>query len=258
MTNSEVWHNFKMKHVQSLESSDLHLLKTILNAHSKTASEAFYLEMGILPLRFVLAKRRLMYLWHILSREKTELIYKIYFAQKCKSNKGDWVKILDTERDNFEVTTSDDEISQMSKNMFKTYVDEKIKNKAVKYLEKLGEKHSKTTDLLNGKFEKKKYFSDRRFTKEDIQILFALSTKMLDCKNNFKNQFENNLKCRLCEDTNSVENEEHLLHCIAIQNEDLNITFSDVYGDVDKQYKATQVFKKILRKRKVLIDLLQN
>ena len=33
LTNSEVWHSFQMKHIESLEKSDLELLRKILKAH---------------------------------------------------------------------------------------------------------------------------------------------------------------------------------------------------------------------------------
>ena len=59
-------------------------MRKVLNAHSKTATEAFFLELGKLPLRFVLSKRRLMYLWHIVHRDTDEIIWKIYEAQKLK------------------------------------------------------------------------------------------------------------------------------------------------------------------------------
>jgi hypothetical protein len=52
LTNSEVWHSVQMKHIESLEKSDLELLRKILNAHSKTAQEAFFLELAIFPLRY--------------------------------------------------------------------------------------------------------------------------------------------------------------------------------------------------------------
>jgi hypothetical protein len=89
MTNSAVWHNVQPRHTQALEKSDLMLLKTIINGHSKTASEAFYLEFSVIPLKYRLSKKRFLYLWHILHRDKNELIRQIYEAQKCISNKGD-------------------------------------------------------------------------------------------------------------------------------------------------------------------------
>ena len=77
---------------------DLDLLRKILNAHSKTPSEAFFLELGKYPLRFVLAKRRLMYLWHILNRDTDELIWKVYQTQKLKCSRGDWYEVVVEDR----------------------------------------------------------------------------------------------------------------------------------------------------------------
>ena len=37
MTNSEIWHNVKLSHVQCLEKLDRQLLRKIVNDHSKTA-----------------------------------------------------------------------------------------------------------------------------------------------------------------------------------------------------------------------------
>ena len=48
MVNSETWHNFQLKHIQSLEECDTDLIRKITNAHPKTGIEAFYLELGIL------------------------------------------------------------------------------------------------------------------------------------------------------------------------------------------------------------------
>ena len=92
MTNCEVWHNMFQYHVDALEKLDLDLLRRILKGHSKTAKEAFFLELGIYPLRFVLAKRRLMYLWHILHRDNSELIRKVYATQKLNLIKEIGVK----------------------------------------------------------------------------------------------------------------------------------------------------------------------
>ena len=74
---------------------------------------------------------------------------------------------------------------------------------------------------------------------------------MIDCKSNFSNQFDNVLTCRFCQEVNSVDNEDHLLLCKTLNTEEYDVQFSDVYCDLDKQYKVTQVFKKVLRRRKI-------
>ena len=62
------------------------------------------------------------------------------------------------------------------------------------------------------------------------------------------------MSCRLCHEENSYEDEDHLLVCKTVNTEQYDVTYSDVYSNVNKQYKVTQVYKKILRKRNILIE----
>ena len=258
MTNSEVWHNVFQYHIETLEKLDLDLLRQVMKGHSKTAKEAYFLELGIYPLRFVLAKRRLMYLWHILHRDDSELIKKIYVTQKLKYNRGDWGEIIEEEMRKYQIEMSDQEISMISRERFKSLVDKKVESFALRYLTLEAEKHSKSEHLKNNTSLKRgKYFSDRRFSREDVQLLFALRTRMIECKNNFKEQYNNQLKCRICKEEDSIENEDHLLTCATLSTESFAVSFSDVYGDIDEQFKVTQIFKKILRKRRVYLDAME-
>ena len=258
MTNSEIWHNVQIKHIENLEKMDLILLRKVLNAHSKTPSEAIYLQLGKYPLRFVLCKRRLMYLWHILHRDKTELIRKIYETQKLKQVKGDWFKILEAEKSKLNIQLTDSDISKMSREKFKSLISQRIHLKAEEYLKKLASGHSKSKGIVDEKFEKKQYFNDRRLSKEDIQILFSLKTKMTSCKTNFKSQFQNNLSCRICLNIDSIEDENHLLECVPMKNKTYGVKFNDVYGDLEKQVAAVKVFKTVLRKRNAYLEMMEN
>ena len=254
LTNSEVWHNVQLRHLESLEKSDLELTRKILNAHSKTAREAFYLELGIFPLRYHVSMRRFMYLWHILHRGKEEVINKVYVTQKCQENKGDWSRIVQEEKIKYEILETDDTISLMPKQKFRKLVKHKLKSHAIQYLRDLSVPHSKSVGIKNDSFKKQPYFSDRRFSKDEVQLLFALRTKMLECKANFSEQFQRKLHCRLCRATNSIENEDHILNCTVLNTEKHDIQFSDVFGNTDQQYKAVRVFKKVVRRWRVLIE----
>jgi hypothetical protein len=90
-------------------------MKKIFNAHTKIASELFFLETGKIPFRFVIYKRRLMYLWHILTINENELIYKVYSVQKLQTTKGDWFKIIQKTKDFFSIEKSYEEIKEMKK-----------------------------------------------------------------------------------------------------------------------------------------------
>ena len=136
-----------------------------------------------------------MFLWHVLHRDTSELIRKIYEMQKLKSCKGDWVLAVEEDKVKFGITESDFEIAAMSREKFKSTIREKIETHVVQSLNNTAEKHSKSEKLLNYEFKRKAYLTDRRFTKEDVQILFSLRTKMFDCKTNFQNQYKTNAEC---------------------------------------------------------------
>ena len=76
--NSEAWHGVTNAQIAKLESVDKALLTSILEAHSKTPKEFLHLETGTIPLRWIIAQRRINYLKHILSRKDSELIKKVY------------------------------------------------------------------------------------------------------------------------------------------------------------------------------------
>ena len=226
-----------------------------MNAHSKTTTELFYLELGIYPLKYHLSKRRFMYLWHILHTDKSEFIRKVYDSQKFKTIKGYWVKIIEVKKVNFDIQLSDDEVVTMPRGRFENMIKKKIRTHSTQQLKNVGLTHSKSICIANQKFGKKSYLSDRRMSKEDIQLLFKLRTRMVDCKSNFEGQYREDMSCRACKVIGSVEDEDHILSCLVLKLDSHDIKFRDVYGSMDQQYKATQVFKKILRRRKVYLDV---
>ena len=142
----------------------------------------------------------------------------------------------------------------MSRGKFENLIKKKIRTHATQHLKNIGLTHSKSICIANQKFGKKSYLTDRRMSKEDIQLLFKLRTRMLDCKTNFEGQFREDMSCRACKVVSSVEDEDHILSCVVLKLDSNEVKFSDVYGSMEQQYKATQVFKKILRKRKVYLD----
>ena len=124
----------------------------------------------------------------------------------------------------------------------------------VQYIKTLAQPHSKSEKIRNNVFKRQSYFGDRRFCKDDVQLLFKLRTKMLDCKTNFSEHFQKKLQCRICNDPDSIENEDHILTCSTLNTEDYDVQFCDVFGSIDEQYKVVQVFKRVLRRRQMYLD----
>ena len=260
LTNSEVWPSLSQQNFDSLEAADLDLMRKIFNAHSRTASELFFLESGKIPLRFVIYKRRLMYLWHILNRSDSELIHKVYTAQQFQPTRGDWFELAQTTKAILSIDKTDDEMKGMKQETFKSYLEKKTKVAAFQYLKNIAEKHSKSEFYWNKeKLEIQQYLYDVRFSKQEIQLLFSLRSKMINVKRNFRNLFKNNLECQTCDDETAIEDENHLLNCKNLKSdESVLINFDDVYGSVDDQLKAVRVFKTVLRRRESMLELAGN
>ena len=102
--NSEAWHGVTNAHIEKLEKVDEALLREILQAHSKTPTEFLYLETGTLPLRWIIAQRRINYMKHILNMHDGELIKKVFLAQKDQPTSGDFVELVLKDLKNIGIT----------------------------------------------------------------------------------------------------------------------------------------------------------
>ena len=54
LTNAEIWYSLTKEEIKQLEDLDLTLLRKLLNVPYSTPSEAFYLELGILPIGVII------------------------------------------------------------------------------------------------------------------------------------------------------------------------------------------------------------
>ena len=142
LLNSEVWHSVTKVQIEDLEVIDKILLRNILQAHSKTGLEWIDADCGKLNLKALMQIRRLMYLWHVLSRDEDELISRVCTVQTNSNNIGDWVRLVQSDKTELGITVTDKEIQGVSKNVFKSYVKKKVTIVHLKYSNGLKEKHS--------------------------------------------------------------------------------------------------------------------
>ena len=85
--DSEAWHDIHEKEIKILETVDEHLLRLLISPHSKKPLEFLFLESGAIPIRFILACRRMQ---SILKRQNSELTKRIHMTQKESPTKGDF------------------------------------------------------------------------------------------------------------------------------------------------------------------------
>ena len=90
ITISEAWYDIKASELETLEKVDEALLRKVLEAPSSTPKEMLYLEVGLLPIRFIILSRRLNFLHDILNENSESLIYRFFAAQRANPVKNDW------------------------------------------------------------------------------------------------------------------------------------------------------------------------
>ena len=178
-----------------------------------------------------------MYWWHILNVEKTEMINKVYSAQKLSPVSGDWVVLLEEDKQIFDIQMTDDEVKAVSKYKFTKYVKKKAKKLTIEYLTKIKQKHSKSSDLDVQDLSISPYLIDGRFSKDTRDLLFKLRSQTVDVKGNFKNAyFNNHMLCDLCLLFPCTQS--HPLQCPQLNTKlvvDKKVTLSDkdIFGSVD-------------------------
>jgi hypothetical protein len=260
MYNSEAWHGITPSDVISFEKVDEALLRGIVGGHAKLPLAALYLECGQVPLRFIWASRRIMFLHTILKRDDTELTKKIYSLQKADPLKGDFVDLVEADMKMIELNKNDDEIKYMSKQAIKELVKAKVANSALKYL--LSIKSEKMKNLKYVKLQTQSYMSSPMFSQKQASLLMAIRTRTVrGIRSDFGGMFPSK-KCPLqdCSDEDTLPN---ILKCRVLKAkcdikmlESLDrVKYIDVFSDcIDKQKEAITTYGQMLETRQRLLE----
>ena len=79
----EAWSNVPDKEIERLEQVDMAALRTIVGGgYSRCPKAFYYLEYGLLMFRHIMMIKRISYNYHIVTREDSELIKKVYLNKK--------------------------------------------------------------------------------------------------------------------------------------------------------------------------------
>ena len=257
LLSAESWHKLFLYQIEKLEEVDRMFFKQLFNCHSKTGIECYYSESASISIRIKVSARRLMYWWHIISVDKSELINRVYSAQKLSPVYGDWVKQLDIDKKQFDIKLSDTDMKSISQQKFKNYVQKKSSELTIQYLENLQKKNSKSKKLDMRDMRISPYLQDSRFSKDERELLFKLRSKTIWVKDNFRNAYlDNDMLCDLCKLFPCTQ--AHPLQCpqlmtTMIVDKKLNINDNFIYGDVDQQLVYIKIYKQYWELREQLL-----
>lgn len=120
------------------------------------------MEFGIMPVKFIVKMRRVLYYWHILHRNKNELLFKFYSAQKYAPSEDDWLYQIQKDMADLKLNLSEEEIMSMSHYKFKKVIKHNIEILAISNLKSQKKKKSMKLDIK--KFEPQKYILSKNLS----------------------------------------------------------------------------------------------
>ena len=185
-------------------------LRKLLSLPSKTPKRMLYLLTGSVPIEFLIQRRRLIYLHHILNQENDTLLKTIFEHQFATRKSKGWAFQVMKDLTKFEITLSMDEIRRIPKETWKLTIKTKTSELALALL----------NSNQGSKSQKKEAFEMSPYLKsnnEDVSVITAsfiakIQTHMIEnVKHNFKEHYKPNLICDSCK--LSECDQKHLLEC---------------------------------------------
>ena len=142
LSSSEVWYGISIKEYEQLEQVDEMWMQNLMKCSSSVPKGLLYLELAVLPIRFIIQTRRLLYFHHLLQQKKDSLLHRFFMALLNNPTAKDWVSQVLDELEDLSIHYQIEEIEAMKKTFLKNIVKDAIKKKAFEYLmEKKGKKN---------------------------------------------------------------------------------------------------------------------
>ena len=165
--------------------------------------------------------------------------------RKKESRKGDFFNMVSKDMNEVDITMTDFEIRNMSKQKWKRLCKDKTKNKAFLDLIKENSQKEKTKDIQFECLEMSEYLKENEKTSLS-KIIFLLRSGTLDIKKWNSWKYDDNL-CVMCDI--KEENITHFLECTEYGNKHIEI--DEIYTqNTENQFSiAKQVEERILMRK---------
>ena len=251
LNNSEVWYGLTTTEINDFENLDIVLLRRILKSPTSTPKEAFYLELGLIPLGVVIKAKRINYLHNIVTRKESEMIFNFFKAQWNNPVRGDWTETVKTDLEDFSISINLEDIKKQSKEVFKKKVKAKAQEYSLNILLEKKETHSKMSNLQYFELKLQTYFHQEGLSIKQIQDVFRFRTRMIQVRENYKGQRGPYL-CPLCNDY--PDNQIHLFQCKKLNEKREENEIVDNLYTQDVTVENARKVSKILKEREKQLE----
>ena len=208
--NTEAWYNVTKPELELLETVDLQFLRSVLKVPKSTPKEILYLEMGCVPFRDLIRKRRISFLHYILNENQNSMLYKFLMCQMKNQKPKDWISQVIKDLKDLKIDLEVEDLKKMKKSKLKRMLNKTVEEKAFEELQHKKEGHSKVMNLKYSTLKMQNYLKANDINQEEVLMIFKMRSRMADVKTNFRNKNET-LECDLCNNEN--ESQRHVLEC---------------------------------------------
>ena len=121
LCNSESWYNITQAELDLLETVEVQLLRSILKAPKSTAKEMLFLELGCVPFRELIWKRRILFLHYILNEDQNSMLYRFLKTQMKNRKPKDWISTVLKDLGDLNMDVSLENLKIKKKSFLKSY-----------------------------------------------------------------------------------------------------------------------------------------
>ena len=178
------------------------------------STAAVYLELGILPVRYGIEMRQLLFLRHLLDKKHADPCLRTYIEMLKFENETNWANnVLGLRRD-YNLPLNDDDIKKMSVSHWKYFVKSAIFKEALLQLQVELSSNRKTNHITyqHSSLKPNDYLL-QLLPSHLVRSVFKAKTRTLDIRINYKRKYKNGLHCPFCSEYD--ETFEHIFKCNA-------------------------------------------
>ena len=246
--------------IGKFEMIDKMFFRKVLKDSSTTPVTALFLELGIIPVKFIIQARRIMYLHYLLNLHKEDLLFKVFEAQTDDPIKNDWCQTVAEDLIELRVEMNHEEIKKMPKEVFKSIIKKKCKEAALDYLKNEKEKvQSKMGKLKYKKLTMQKYLMSKKLTTTHKKLLFKLRCRMVNVGKNFGRAD----KCKLCKIED--DSQQHLIECTKIKEKvpevkrNTKVKHDHIYSkSIKEKIEVVKLFDKAISAKKIMLEKIES
>ena len=227
------------------------LHRTLLSVSGNPSKVFMCLELGVIPVKYVIMEKRIKYLHVILNEDASSTLRQVYDTLKCDSRKGDFYDLVQKDLNELNIKLNDKEIQEYSKSKWKTHISNIIKKNAFQYLVQENLELEKTKHINFEELKLSDYLMNNRNTTLS-KIIFSVRSQTFDIKAWQPWKYYDNL-CVLC--YVKEENMDHFMSCESYRNIEPVNNWKNIFGnEPDEQFRIAENVRKRLKIRNKNIE----